>query len=99
MGERPVLEDLLQSLKPDDVFYDIGANVGTYTCFAASKLGPNAVVAFEPERKSATRLRENLDLNALDAQVVENALSDINETFIIQELPSRNESRQTISRI
>jgi predicted RNA methylase len=63
VGERAILEDLLRSLEPDDVFYDIGANVGTYTCFAASKLVPNAVVAFEPEPKNATRLREDLDLS------------------------------------
>lgn len=34
-GERPILKDLLQSLKPDDVFYDIGANVSTYTSFCS----------------------------------------------------------------
>lgn len=79
-GERPIIKDLLQSLEPDDVFYDIGANVGTYTCFAASKLGLNAVVAYEPEPKNAARLQENLNLNGLDSKIVEVALSDSDGT-------------------
>lgn len=80
MGERPVLENLLRSLSPEDVFYDIGANVGTYTCVAASKLESDAVVAFEPERKNATRIEDNLELNHQQAQIVRIALSDRNGT-------------------
>ena len=75
-GERPVIEDVVPRLQEDDVFYDIGANVGTYTCFAASKLGPDGAFAYEPEPANANRLRENLKLNGLDAEVIEVALSD-----------------------
>ncbi|NHN40957.1 FkbM family methyltransferase [Halorubellus sp. JP-L1] len=76
VGEEPVVEDLINSMNRTDVFYDIGANVGTYTCFAASKSPKGSVIAFEPEPDNATRLRENLTLNHLDAQVFEVALSD-----------------------
>lgn len=79
-GERPVIENVLRSLNPDDTFYDIGANVGTYTCFSASKLGPDRTIAFEPEPENATRLQENLELNNLDAKIVEVALSDTDGT-------------------
>ncbi|WP_217920700.1 FkbM family methyltransferase [Halorubrum sp. CBA1229] len=79
-GERSVVEDLLNDLDSDDIFYDIGANVGTYTCFAAAKLGPGRTFAFEPEPENADRLRENLDLNNLDAEIVQIALSNTNGT-------------------
>ncbi len=76
VGEETVVEDLVSSINKSDVFYDIGANVGTYTCFAASKSPNGSVVAFEPEPDNATRLRENLSLNDLYAEVVEVALSN-----------------------
>ena len=80
VGERPVLEDVLRSLDQGDVFYDIGANVGTYTCFVASKLGPGQTVAFEPEPNNVERLSENLSLNHLNAMIEQVALSDQNGT-------------------
>lgn len=33
-GDQAVINDLLASLKSDYILYDIGADVGTYTCFA-----------------------------------------------------------------
>lgn len=75
-GEEPIIADLLFSLSFDDTFYDIGANVGTYTCFAASKLGSEKVVAFEPEPKNAARLRDNLELNDLNAKILEVAVTN-----------------------
>jgi hypothetical protein len=52
MGRRPVIENLLHSLSPEDVFYDIEINVGTYTCVTASKPKLDAVVAFEQSLKA-----------------------------------------------
>ncbi|WP_225335207.1 FkbM family methyltransferase [Halomicrobium urmianum] len=80
-GEETVLEDLLNKLEPMDVFYDIGANVGTYMCFVSSKLKTGNVVGFEPEPENAVRLRENLAQNELEAQVFEVALSDTDGTI------------------
>jgi len=72
VGERPVLEDLLQSLGPDDIFWDVGANVGLYTCFASNE--GSRVVAFEPGPGNLDRLRENLSRNAVEAMIFEGAL-------------------------
>ncbi|APX00101.1 hypothetical protein CHINAEXTREME_14335 [Halobiforma lacisalsi AJ5] len=80
-GEESILEDLLCSLEPDDIVYDVGANVGTYTCFIASKLGPGQIVAFEPEPQNVDRLRENIKLNNTDANVIDIALSDSDGTI------------------
>ena len=77
--EVDVIADILSSLRPDDVFYDIGANIGVFSCFVASNVEPD-VIAFEPEPKNAARLRENARLNHASIVVHEVALSDANET-------------------
>ena len=61
-----------ERLSPGDLFLDVGANVGTYTVFAAS-LGAT-VVAFEPAHDTVELLRENVALNGYDdVEVVEAA--------------------------
>ncbi len=62
-----------ERLAPGDLFLDVGANVGTYTVFAAS-LGAS-VIAFEPAHDTAALLRENMALNGYhDVEVVEAAV-------------------------
>ncbi|GAB3319809.1 FkbM family methyltransferase [Haloplanus salinarum] len=80
VGERAILEDVLISIQKDDIFYDVGANVGTYTCFVASKLESGQVISFEPVTSNTNRLRQNLELNGLSAETVQVALSDTNDT-------------------
>lgn len=51
-------------VKPDEVFYDIGANVGAYTLVAALSPASQArVVAFEPVALNYAALTENVVLN------------------------------------
>lgn len=59
-GEREVLRRFLADLKPNDVVYDIGANVGTYTCFAQQVVADGKVHAFEPHPENASRLADNV---------------------------------------
>lgn len=65
--ERDRIEHFMQlcaGMRPD-VFIDLGANVGTYTCvLLKSELVPRAI-AFEPDRRNAVRLRANLLINDL----------------------------------
>ena len=75
-GERSVVADVLQTLEFDDVFYDIGANVGTYTCFAGQVVGDGNVIAFEPHPANVDRLRENASLNDIQVEVRSVALSN-----------------------
>jgi len=74
MDESNILADVLEELGPDDVFYDIGANVGLYTLFAAQRV--DDVVAFEPHPKNLDSLETNLERNGVSATVVRGALSD-----------------------
>ena len=76
--EEDVLADVLAALRPGDVFYDVGANIGVFSCLAASAVDSD-VVAFEPEPKNAVRLRENAALNDAHVAVHGVALSDTNE--------------------
>lgn len=72
--EDTILQDFAAHVGEGDVVYDIGANVGQYTCAALSKGA--MVVAFDPHPANAERIRENIDLNDWRGVVVEAALSD-----------------------
>jgi len=64
--ERYSLEQIILILHPGDVVYDIGASVGLYGILLAKAIGKNGqVIAFEPEKESFQRLRENLRVNGL----------------------------------
>ncbi|WP_424004570.1 FkbM family methyltransferase [Haloarcula salina] len=65
-GEEAVLRAFLDSIEPDDVVYDVGANIGLFACFAARALRAGAVVGFEPEPENCARAEENLARNAGD---------------------------------
>jgi FkbM family methyltransferase len=66
-------------VRPGDRVIDAGANVGVYSLFLASLVGPTGVIlAFEPDPKAASRLRENVSINDLpNIEVRQAALSNI----------------------
>src|SRR5581483_11849042 len=65
------VEWIEQSLRPGDVFYDIGANVGSYSLIAAKTTGNRArIYAFEPAPASFLDLTRNFEMNACAECVV-----------------------------
>ena len=57
-------------LKPTDaVIVDAGANVGLFSCWAASSNPHSTVVAVEPSPRNLIRLREHVRENRLDSRV------------------------------
>src|SRR4051812_16333710 len=50
-------------LKPGQVLYDVGANVGAYTLVAAIAVPEARVLAFEPAPANFAALSGNLELN------------------------------------
>ncbi|HEY5609022.1 MAG TPA: FkbM family methyltransferase [Alphaproteobacteria bacterium] len=60
------------------VFVDIGANVGLFSLFVASRAGADArILAVEPERENLRRLRFNIDANpGLPIRVLPHALGE-----------------------
>lgn len=70
---------LLHFLRTDDLFLDIGANIGSYTILAARVCGARTI-AFEPDPNTARLLRRNIAINKVVAltEVQETALGDFN---------------------
>ena len=64
--ERYEVNNVSRLLRAGDVCWDIGANIGFYTCLFASLVGPSGhVVAFEPLPQTADFLDFNVRLNGL----------------------------------
>jgi FkbM family methyltransferase len=59
---------LLHFLRPEDLFADVGANVGSYTVLAAAAVGASAV-AFEPGKEAFVWLTRNVELNEAASRV------------------------------
>jgi FkbM family methyltransferase len=64
----------LHFLRPGDLFFDIGANIGSYTVLAAGAVGANAW-SFEPDPGTARHLRRNIALNGLEGRVTVHELA------------------------
>lgn len=56
-------------VKSGDIFYDVGANVGTFSLYAAMRAEAQ-VVAFEPMCTNYDILNKNLNLNALGGRAI-----------------------------
>lgn len=66
------------NVRPGDVFYDIGSNIGLYALYAAERIGEGFVYAFEPHISTAKSLLKNVSLNDCGKRihVVTSALHD-----------------------
>jgi len=68
LHEFPDMGYLLHVLRGDDLFVDVGANVGSYTILACAAVG-GCGYAFEPVPSTYMRLIENVRLNNLEGRV------------------------------
>jgi FkbM family methyltransferase len=69
-AKEPWTADWLRNaVKPGDVLYDIGANVGTFSLVAARHCQAR-VIAFEPGYSSFSRLCDNIQLNGCQHMIV-----------------------------
>jgi FkbM family methyltransferase len=59
----------LHFLRPDDLFLDVGANIGSYTLLA-SGVCKARTISFEPDPQTMVLLRRNIDLNGLHERVL-----------------------------
>jgi len=93
-GTQQLLKRLL---RPDGVFYDIGANVGFFTLLASRLVGSGGrVLAFEPLPRNIHFLKRHIEMNsAANVTIVENALGDHNGTACFDS--SRGPSAASIS--
>ena len=66
--EEPIIRTITRSLRKDDVFLDVGANIGLISLAAAQRLralGGGRVVAFEPGRDAFAKLIAHVEMNGL----------------------------------
>ena len=70
LGKEPKTIDWLRgALRPDDVFLDIGANIGIFSIFAGKHIGPEGhVYACEPHLPTTAELIRNMSLNEFGAR-------------------------------
>ena len=76
--EEPDTIEWLDTLKPEDVLWDIGANVGLYSIYAA-KFRKCKVYAFEPESQNYALLIDNMSLNNVNERLNATCVA-LNET-------------------
>ena len=59
---------LLHFLRPEDTFFDIGANVGSYSLLASGYIGAKTL-SFEPSPATFNLLLKNIALNSLETKI------------------------------
>lgn len=70
---------ILNNLKPNDTFIDVGACIGDYSLFASSIITKGHIYAFEPYKKSIEMFEENILLNEIkNITVFDGVASDKN---------------------
>ncbi|HEV7670181.1 MAG TPA: FkbM family methyltransferase [Thermoanaerobaculia bacterium] len=77
---------LRQLVRPGDVVYDCGANLGLYARYLMQTLGAGRVIAFEPDEDNLRLLGQNLALGAITGPVtvIPAAVSDEDGTSLFQ---------------
>ncbi len=70
-GEHEFMQRMLDASRPDDIWYDVGANIGMVSLLVADQQRGTRlkVYAFEPEPHNVEHLRTNAELNGLSAQI------------------------------
>jgi len=68
--ESEDIDYLVQALRPDDICFDVGANLGYYTVLMAKAVPQGRVYAFEPDPFSHALLQLNVRINRLENVVV-----------------------------
>lgn len=65
--EKYMLIPILKTLDRGDIAYDIGANIGIYTIFMATKVDScGLIIAIEPEINNFEKLKKNININNLN---------------------------------
>lgn len=67
--DTEVVKKILEHIKSDYVFYDIGANTGWYSALAASLSKESVVFSFEPVREHVECLEQTIELNKFGERI------------------------------
>lgn len=81
MSKEPETIEWLDGLGADDVLWDIGANIGLFSLYAAAERTCR-VLAFEPSAANYMVLTRNVQINALDDRISAYAVALSGETCL-----------------
>ena len=82
-GEPETFAWIDSFLKPGQVMWDIGANIGVFSLYGACG-GKNKILALEPSAESFATLNANIRLNKLDKHIDALCLAGSNKTEILK---------------
>lgn len=82
-GEKEVLRKFIEVVETDDTVWDVGANLGLYTCFSQQITTEGQTISFEPHPSFRRYLEENIERNGGGSTIIPNAVSSENESVII----------------
>ena len=80
-SKEPITIEWIRSFENNSIFYDVGANVGMYSIFAAI-VSQSKVFSFEPEANNFQTLMENIVLNNLSGKITPYPIAISNETSL-----------------
>lgn len=63
LTKEPETLEWIENFEPGDVFWDVGANVGVYTLYAAAAKKAGMILAFEPSFSNYMMLNKNIEHN------------------------------------
>jgi FkbM family methyltransferase len=71
LGKEPeTIKWIREKLRPDDVFLDVGANIGVFSLFSAMRLSTDGhVYSCEPHLPTAAQLLKNVATNGLEDRI------------------------------
>lgn len=73
-GEEKIIQRIIENTEENDIFYDVGANIGTHSCLVGG-VSEN-VIAFEPHPENISQLQRNLKINSINSKIISIALSN-----------------------
>lgn len=77
LQEKVIIQEIVSAIRDDDVYWDIGANIGTHALLPAAAHPGARVIAIEPHHRNIAKLIRNKTLNELDSvTILPIALSD-----------------------
>jgi FkbM family methyltransferase len=76
-----MFEDMFSEMYEDDVFFDIGAHIGLNSCVIGRRYPEIGIVCFEPHPQTRGSLETNLELNGIDALVMDCTISNTDGTI------------------
>ena len=93
LDKEPETISWINEFKDKSIFWDIGANVGLYSIYAASKRKRIKVFSFEPSSSNLRTLSRNISINNLQNKIniVPFALSKNKNKFLLLKESSFNE--------